>query len=314
MASLCKNCGGSLVFDPDKKRMFCKMCGTSFDVSQVDIKDRELLENIEAVSADKVYGSNDPGFMDCNIYTCSHCGGEIIVNDTEVSTYCIYCGNPAVVLSRVAKQRRPEFILPFSISRETAINIIKTRLKNGFFIPKEIKNFKPDAVRGIYIPFLEGQVKQGKNTVTKYYERAGETIFKNMTIDASRTLSNLITEKLEPYDLTSLVLFNENYLAGFYADMSDLSDQEIANHANRRADEMFREEVALDVPAMAVKAVDSAPYTLINEDKVYAMFPAWFFTMEYDGKPLTILINGDNGKVVGTFPFDKKKFVFLTSL
>lgn len=326
MATLCKNCGGSLVFNPGKNKMFCKMCGTYFSVSDVDIKDREILETQKAVSAQKVYGSDDKSFMDCNIYTCNHCGGEIIINNTEVSTYCIYCGNPAVVFSRVAKQRRPEFILPFSVTREDAIDIMRMRLNNAFFVPKEIKEFKPDAVRGIYIPywivnashhnaaFLSGQVKQGKNTVTKYYERVGECDFKNMTLDASRTLSDFITEKLEPFDLTALKPFDENYLAGFYSDMNDLSEQEIVNSANRRCDEMFREEVIRDVHARSVKVIDSAPYTQLNEDKIYAMLPAWFITIEYNGSPLTILINGDTGKLVGTFPFDKKKFITLTAV
>lgn len=326
MATLCKNCGGSLVFKPEKNKMFCKMCGTYFSVSDIDIKDREILETQKAVSAQKIYGSNDADLMDCNIYTCNHCGGEIIINNTEVSTYCIYCGNPAVVFSRVAKQRRPEAILPFSVSREDAIDIMRMRLKNAFFVPKEIKEFEPDAVRGIYIPywivnashhnasFLSGQVKQGKNYVTRYYERVGECYFKNLTLDASKALSDFISEKLEPFDLTALKPFDENYLAGFYSDMNDLSEQEIVNSANRRCDEMFREEVVRDIPASSVKVLDSAPYTQLNADKIYAMLPAWFITIEYNGSPLTILINGDTGKLVGTFPFDKKKFITLTSI
>ncbi len=326
MATLCKNCGGTLVFNPEKNRMFCKMCGAFFNVSDIDIKDREILEKQKAVSAQKIYGSNDSDLMDCNIYTCNHCGGEIVVNDTEVSTYCIYCGNPAVVFSRVAKHRRPEFILPFSVSKQNAIDIMRARLSDAFFVPKEIKEFKPDAVRGIYIPywivnashhnaaFLVGEVQEGKYSHTRYFERAGECDFKNLTVDASKTLSDFITEKLEPFDLTALKPFDENYLAGFYSDMNDLSEQEIVNSANRRCDDMFRSEVIRDVPASSVRVIDSAPYTQLNEDKVYVMLPAWFITIEYNGSPLTILINGDNGKLVGTFPFDKKKFITLTAV
>ena len=325
MATLCKNCGGSLVFNPGKNKMFCKMCGTYFDVTDVDIKDREQLQKKKAVSAQKVYGSDDPSFMDCNIYTCNHCGGEIIITDTEVSTYCIYCGNPAVVFSRVAKRKRPEFILPFSVTRDDAIDILRMRLNNAFFVPKKIKEFNPDSVRGIYIPywivnanhhnaaFVTGQVKRGKHTYTEYFERAGTVEFKNLTLDASKMLSDFLTEKLEPFDLTALKPFDENYLAGFYSDMNDLSEQEIVNSANRRCDEMFRTEVLRDISASSVRVVDSAPYTELNEDKIYVMLPAWFITIDYEGTPLTILINGDTGKLVGTFPFDKKKFISLTA-
>lgn len=309
MASLCQNCGGTLLFDPEKKRMSCKMCGASFDVRDVEVKDRTEYEE---------------QYMDCNVYVCDHCGGEVIINSTEVSTYCIYCGNPTVVFNRVAKQRRPEFILPFSITQEQAVRILRARIRRSFFVPPNIKHFKPEAVRGIYIPywivnanhynasFLEGRVQEGKRTETHYYERAGHCRFDNLLIDGSKALSDFISEKLEPYDLTSLKIFNENYLAGFYSDMSDLSEQEIINAANRRSDEMFREEIVRHVMASGVRVVDSYAYTEINDDKVYAMLPAWFITTKFNGEPLTILVNGDTGKVVGTFPFDKKRFLSLT--
>ena len=65
----------------------------------------------------------------------------------------------------------------------------------------------------------------------------------------------------------------------------------------------------------AVKEVlESSPYTKLTGDKVYVMFPAWFITLEYQGEPLTILVNGDSGKVVGTLPFNKKKFIALTTI
>ena len=287
------------------------MCGAFFDVRDVEVQDRTEYEE---------------QYMDCNIYVCDHCGGEIIVNSTEVSTYCIYCGNPAVVFNRVAKQRRPEFILPFSITKEQAVTILRARIRKSFFVPYHIKHFKPEAVRGIYIPywivnaehynasFIEGKVQNGKRTETHYYERAGYCTFNNLLLDASKALNDYTSEKLEPFDLTALKPFNENYLAGFYSDMSDLNEQEIINAANRRSDEMFRSEIVRDVHADNVRIVDSYAYTEINDDKVYAMLPAWFITMQFNGEPLTVLVNGDTGKVVGTFPFDKKRFISLTGL
>jgi hypothetical protein len=274
----------------------------------------------------EVYGTVEKDFMDVNIYTCNQCGGEVIVNNTEVSTYCVYCGNPTVVFNRVAKQKRPEYILPFSISKEQAVANIRSTVNRGFFVPDEIKNFKPDMVRGIYIPywivnaehhnavFLKGDVKDGKNVVTKYFERAGDCYFQRLPLDASRMLNDYTSEKLEPFDFAGLKNFDENYLAGFYSDMSDVSDGELTVAANRRADQMFRDEVMYELLAENKAVIDSAPYTEVKPDKVYVMLPAWFITLEYQGEPLTILVNGDTGKVVCTLPFNKAKFITLTVL
>lgn len=327
MATLCKNCGGPLIFKPEINRMFCNHCGTDFAVSDVEITDRELLEEIKALSAKEVYGVDSEEFYDCNVYTCNQCGGEVIVNNTEVSTYCIYCGNPTVVFNRVAKQKRPEFILPFSISKDTAVSNIRSHLSRGSFVPKELKNFKPDMVRGIYIPywivncehynaaFIRGELNNDKDPEIKYYERVGTCTFNNMPLDASLLLNDETSVKLEPFDLKNLVPFDENYLSGFYSDMSDVSTMDITRAANSKADEMFREEAMHEIFAAKNKEVlESSPYTKLTGDKVYVMFPAWFITLEYQGEPLTILVNGDSGKVVGTLPFNKKKFIALTTI
>ena len=45
----------------------------------------------------------------------------------------------------------------------------------------------------------------------------------------------------------------------------------------------------------------------IHDNPLYMMFPVWFFTFKYNGKPYTILVNGQTGKVVGTMPWVTKR-------
>jgi hypothetical protein len=42
------------------------------------------------------------------------------------------------------------------------------------------------------------------------------------------------------------------------------------------------------------------------------MFPAWFLTFKHKGKPYTIMVNGQTGKVIAGLPF--KKNIFYTTL
>ena len=39
----------------------------------------------------------------------------------------------------------------------------------------------------------------------------------------------------------------------------------------------------------------------------YVLLPVWFLTFRYKNEPYTILMNGQNGKIVGAIPFDVKK-------
>ena len=323
MATLCRNCGHALVFDPQTQMLCCEACGGSFRPDEVQSESKDYRQNLRAESAQEVYNSKEEQLMDCYVYTCSECGGEIIINGTEASTTCIYCGNPNVVFSRIAKQKCPEFVLPFSITKERAVELVREKLGKGIFVPREIKNFSPDLVRGIYIPYwvvnadfanavvISGQVKSGKNSVTRYFGRAGRMNLKNLPIDASQALSDESSSRLEPFDLTRLKPFDDDYLAGFYSNISDVTYGDLRHATLLRATEFFNNEAISSVKASAKKVISSSPSLKLDNDMVYAMLPAWFITFKYKGKHNTILVNGDTGKVVCGLPWNKILFYTL---
>ena len=323
MATLCRNCGHALVFDPQTQMLCCEACGGSFRPDEVQSESKEYRQDLKAKSAQEVYNSKEEQLMDCYVYTCSECGGEIIINGTEASTTCIYCGNPNVVFSRIAKQKCPEFVLPFSVTKEKAIELVREKVGKGIFVPREIKNFSPDLVRGIYIPYwvvnadfanavvIQGQVKSGKNSVTRYFGRAGRMNLKNLPIDASQALSDESSSRLEPFDLTRLKPFDDDYLAGFYSNISDVTYGDLRHATLLRATEFFNNEAISSVKASAKKVISSSPSLKLDNDMVYAMLPAWFITFKYKGKHNTILVNGDTGKVVCGLPWNKILFYTL---
>lgn len=317
-----------MVFDPTSQKLVCGACGGAFAPEEIEAEAMPYREDLEAVSAEKAYGEKSADTMDCYVYTCSECGGEIIINGTEASTTCVYCGNPNVVFSRISKQKRPELVLPFAITKEKAIELVHQKIDKGLFIPKDIKHFKPECVRGIYIPYwivnadymnavvVSGRVRRGKHSVTRYYGRAGEMHIKNLPIDASRVLTNESSFRLEPYDLTWLKPFDEDYLAGFYSNVSDVVYGDLRRAALGRANEYFAEEALGDVHdgASNKKIISNRPSIRLDRDMVYAMLPAWFITFRYKGKPNTILVNGQSGKVVCGLPWNKILFCTLLVL
>ena len=323
MATLCKNCSYPLVFDPQSQKLICNACGSSFLAEEVQAQSRDYRQDMKAESYKDVYGSEEKDMMDCYIYSCSECGGEIIINGTEASTQCIYCGNSVFVFNRIAKQKCPEFVLPFAITKEEALGLIHKRIDKGMFIPKEIKNFTVDSVRGIYIPYwivnadytdsvvIKGTVKSGKNSVTRYFGRAGNMRIHNLPLDASTALSDESSSRLEPFYLERMKPFDEDYLAGFYSNVSDVTYSDLRKATLLRAKEYFDEEAMEDVKARSKKVISSFPSLKLDTAPAYAMLPAWFVTFNYKGKHNTILVNGDTGKVVCGLPWNKKLFYTL---
>ena len=79
MATLCKNCSHALVFNPNTQMLECSSCGSSFKPEDIEAESKESREDLKAEAASEVYGTDDKSLMDCYVYTCSECGGEIIL-------------------------------------------------------------------------------------------------------------------------------------------------------------------------------------------------------------------------------------------
>ena len=85
MATLCKNCGHALVFDPGIQKLTCSSCGSTFFAEEVESESKAYRQDLDAESINKINGTADKDLMDCYVYTCSECGGEIIVNGTPTA-------------------------------------------------------------------------------------------------------------------------------------------------------------------------------------------------------------------------------------
>lgn len=323
MATLCKNCATPLVFDPLSQKVVCPTCGSSWYAEEVESEEKKY-KTEKPVSRSEVFGVEEgvkDEFLDCYVYTCGSCGGEININGSEVSTKCIYCGSSSVVFSRISREKAPEFIIPFKISRDQALNLIRHRFSRGMFIPKEVKNFEPTAVRGIYIPFwlvdakhyesdiVSGRVKTSKyNTTTYYYGKSGKMSIRNMPVDASLMLSDESSQRLEPFDFSDIKPFDEDYLLGFYSNISDIRVKALKDAVRSRITDAYREHVFSSVKGSDKKLVFYNSTTLIDQDLRYVLLPVWFVTYNFKGRHNTIMVNGQTGKLVCGIPWNEKAF------
>lgn len=307
----CPSCMNALVFNPSTNRMECPSCQSSFSP--------EYFSDLDETAAE----TNDE--MEMNVYSCTACGAEISVNGVESSTFCSYCGQPTIVFDRVSSAKKPQYIIPFSVTKEQAISLIRKHLSDGYFVPQEIKDFSIERVRGIYIPFwlydvdyadeqyLSGEVKSGKHTYTRYFYRSAFVTFHDLTLDASNQLSDESSQRLEPYHTQFMCPFESGYLSGFYADCFDTDSNTLRYIALQRSKKLFNEEIEKSIKADSIRLLKSNPRTDILR-ATYAMFPAWFLTFRYQDEPYTIMVNGQTSKVVGAVPFDKKKVTTVYSL
>lgn len=319
MITKCKNCGSSLTFDADMQMMVCDYCTSMFPVYSMEADDAQTIADEEAAAAD------GPAYelADFRIYHCSSCGAELVMNDVEATTDCAYCGQPTIVFEKIAKRRKPDYIIPFMVSKKEAIELVRKEFGKSSYVSEEMRAFKPEMMRGVFIPFgvydiiyedrqlLSGEIEydHGKEHRPCNFFRHVRAKFRGIPVDASVRLPNNYSERLEPYKIEHMEPFKAEYLSGFYADLGDEDFNMIKQRAAVRAGWMFDEQMISRIMfGRNLSIVKKHPQHIFTRED-YALFPAWFLIFEHNGQKYTILVNGQTGKVFGSVPVDFKQFV-----
>ncbi len=329
MTAKCTYCGGALKFDADIQMLVCEHCSGMFPVEKTE--EEKMLsdspQNMDMVTDS--FPQNDVAAeeMECSVYNCTSCGSQLVLNDVEAATYCAYCGQPTIVFDRIVKRRRPKYIIPFSVTKNVALVNIREQLLKGGFVPKEIKYFSPDLLRGIYVPYMLYNVRSkdrqlirsdvsdpdSRHPSIKYHYREATADFIEIPVDASSQLSNELSERLEPYRGNSMVEFKAEYLSGFYADLKDDDFTYLRQIARERAGDMLTEQIQKTVPGHDHKLISNRPYHVVEKEE-YALFPVWFMIFHRNKETYTVLVNGQTGKVVCALPADRRKIAIRFSL
>ena len=83
------------------------------------------------------------------------CIRDRICDASTAATFCPYCGNPTVVPGQFAGTLKPDFVIPFKLSREDAIREIQKHYRGKVFLPKIFsKENHLQEIQGVYVPFL----------------------------------------------------------------------------------------------------------------------------------------------------------------
>jgi DNA-directed RNA polymerase subunit RPC12/RpoP len=339
---VCPNCGGKLVFDSALQKLKCPYCDSVFaDIEAFNRRD-ELLqngaqENIDWQSTNQTWSEGEA--EDMCVYVCNSCGGEIICDTNTAATACPYCSSPVVMAGKLAGDLRPDYIIPFKLSKESAKAALYEHIKGKKLLPKPFRDANHiDEIKGLYVPFWlfeadsdvdaswEGtKVRHWSDskydyTETSYYSvyRRGRMGFCNVPVDGSLKIDNNLMESIEPFDFSQAVNFSSTYLSGYYADRYDVAESECETRANYRIG--VTSEAMLKQTASEYDSLTSESRS-VNIDKgitKYVLYPVWFLNTSWNGQNYHFAMNGQTGKMVGNLPMDKKEwwkwfFVYLGS-
>lgn len=308
----CPNCGGNLKFNISTQQLGCEHCQTQMDPYAFEDKEKDAIESQN---------------FDVTIFTCPQCGGEILSTDTSAAEFCTFCGASTILYSRLSKEKRPDYIIPFQKTKEDCKNAYSAIMKKAIFAPDELKNPKYiDGFRGIYIPYwafymeqkgpfqLKGSKtrRRGDYIYTDHYALHGEidAYYKGLSYDASSSFDDTISAKIAPFDVKGMKQFTPAFLSGFYADTADVEAETYQREAEAIAYNNSIDTVYGQFPGISIQAPDSTMDLNTKTKSIdRTMFPVWFMSYRNGNRVAYTTINGQTGKVVTDLPVDTKKYL-----
>lgn len=317
----CPSCGGALAFDSSLQKIKCPYCDTEFDVEAVT---RMAEEDMESAPAEKVSAQDE-----LSAYVCNSCGGELVTDATTAATSCPYCGNPVVLAKNVTNALRPDCVIPFQLDKNAAVAALKKHMSGKPLLPKVFKDENHiRQIKGVYVPFwlydasADAQAQFHTTRVrtwadsryfytkTSHYNvwRSGKLEFSGVPVDGSSKMADVLMESLEPYDISEAVEFESAYLAGYYADRYDVSEEECAARADTRMKESAVRALADTVTGYTSVTTETSAVDLQDRKTRYALYPVWLLHTRYRNQDYLFAMNGQTGKLVGDLPMDKGAF------
>lgn len=307
----CPTCGGGVRFDIASQKLRCDHCQNTYEPESFSTHGAAEEENEFSTTR----------------FLCPQCGAEIIGDDNTAAAFCSFCGASTILESRISKEKRPDHIIPFKITKAQCTDLYTRMLRRSPFAPKALKDPKSiESFRGIYMPYwmygfdYQGSFhvsatkssRQGNYDITRYFDLSGnmDASFDGILHDASTTFSDDISESVVPYEINAIRDFHPAYLSGFYADTEDVNPNLYLNDADKLT-QTYTSQAITGHPSFQGYHIDpgrkTAPDAVPRPAK-YAMLPVWFMAYRKKDRVSYVTINGQTGKIAADIPIDPARY------
>ena len=320
MGIKCPNCGGGMVYDIEQQKLVCHYCDTVSTVAAYRQSNAaEYVNDNYSVST----------------YRCKNCGAELTAPEEQTVAYCSYCGGEAMLQEKQAETIRPKRIIPFVKTKTEAIKAYEDAVKKILYVPKELKDASfLEGFRGVYLPYWGIDVEipqqelnlkgyrtytQGRYDYSETYDVSAKVGGKaeGAIYDASAAFDDTLAAQIAPFDQKGARVFDEAYLAGFYADKVTSSPEVYTSLATEQAADKVYDtikqkagKVSVTVPSSREKRVEQIGAKATGYQ--VSLFPVWFLTWRKNDRVAYSVMNGQSGKITVDLPVDLKQF-FLYS-
>lgn len=323
----CQGCGGDMKYDIESTDLKCERCGATFDFDESGIvKRRAMTQEIMRVHKQWHGGA---------VFRCDSCGAKGVVDEKAISKHCSFCGSAHVVSTKELPGIKPDSVIPFQITKESARQRFLKWLRSRFFAPRKVKRMQTDEqfnavyssswafsahTRTQYHGVLgrretrtrtDSHGRQQTYTTTRYFRVGGDIYqsYRDFFVQSGDRITSSIFNQLQPFNLSVIKVYREEYLSGI-----------VAEHYSREIDVCFNDFadfIKRDLRSKIMRrhnadVVQTLTLNTDYSDKAfnYVLLPIYIANYTYKNRLYNFYVNGSNGKVVGKYPKSGWKIFF----
>jgi len=316
----CPNCNASMNFSIEDKALKCEHCG---QIKQIE----EGVNNVmRREITDGVLKAHEP-WSDCAVFRCSLCGAYIDLDKNEIAKTCPFCGNPGIVRTEDLPGIKPDSLIPYTVTKQSAVELFKKWIRSKIFAPGECrKKATAENMNSVYSPvwsfaantqsrysgtlgkdytetYRDAQGKTQTRRVTRWFSVSGQMSadYTDVFIPSGVLIPKDMAQKLEPYPIKTAVGYKQEYLSG-----------KAAEHYSRDIKTCFGEfgnYVYSDLCQRIKRKYNADHIGKMNIDTTYnskyfnyVLLPNHIANFSYRTKRYNFYVNGATGKVVGKYP------------
>ncbi len=333
----CPNCGATLSFKPGTTSQVCEYCQSSFEIAT----EESLLE---AAHAEKDLVTAMAGDWEAaqsagqaSVVKCPACGAETALGENMFSDSCTFCGSRLTVKPKMKAVANPQAVLPFKLERQAATASFEKWLHRLWFAPNDLKKVaSSERFNGVYLPFwtfdarteseyqgqrgdhytetvrrvVNGQEQTQRVVKTRWTGVSGRVrrLFDDVLVTASRALPEKFLNALDPWDLPNLVPYDNRFLSGFKAEVSQLDIKAGFEQARGIMESAIRQDIHRDIGGDEQRITGLQTHYSDTTYK-FILLPVWLSVFRYGDKIYRFVVNARTGEVLGERPYSVIKII-----
>lgn len=268
---------------------------------------------------------------DAVVFTCPHCGLEMIRTKNTPPDFCISCGEKIQTEGKKITERAPDYVLPFLVDQEKAVDRLESFTSGAYFVPRVYsdREFLKQA-QPLYIPYWVYDVEQhgdvSLDAVLVFTEKNRRercrshckisAKYPKVAFDASEMVQDDLSTMLTPYSTFKIKSFDPADLEDYITEPMNVEPEVYREDAKAAANERtFRNLNGRGAKGGTLycrkpEYMNSEFHTEVKNTES-ALMPVWLLTWRKKNRVACTAVNGSTGKTVGDLPVDLMKFLLF---